>query len=196
MRSDPDKGHTGTATFVGGLRWPAGEGTLGGNATTPLVRLHLDGDGAHLVPNGRLARVLTRMFLMPTYDLGWSDIRQVERLPRGVRFITASLAEPVIFWTTDPDRVLEAIERYSTTVDRQPQRPPARPRIRRGPLTRRKLVGVAMALWVALFANILWTIIGLPGAITTPLRVLVLILCALYVLAVVVVPDDYWTRGR
>src|SRR5438874_9634163 len=106
MSVDPATSRTKAATFIGGMRWPAGAGTLGGDATTPLVRLRIDGEGVHLAPNGRWVQFLARMFLMPSYDFSWSDMRRVERLKRGVRFVTAQLEAPIIFWTTDPDRVL------------------------------------------------------------------------------------------
>ncbi len=176
------------------MRWPAGTGTLGGNATTPLVRLRINREGAHLAPNGRLVQLLARMFLLPSYDFTWSDIRQVERLTRGIRFTTAQMEDPIAFWTTDPNRMLDACASYTIAIDRQPQRVYGHPRLHRGPLTRRKAVGVVSAIVTAVFANILWTIVGLPAAVTILLRVLVLIICALYVLAVVLIPDNYWTR--
>src|SRR5438552_11333807 len=79
MSVDPTRSQIKAATFIGGMRWPAGAGTLGGNATTPLVRLRIDGEGVHLAPNGRLVRFLARMFLMPSFDFSWSDMRRVVR---------------------------------------------------------------------------------------------------------------------
>ena len=133
---------------------------------------------------------------MPSYDFSWPDMRRVELLKRGVRFVTSQLEAPIIFWTTDPDRVLDAVAAHITLVDRQTQPVYGRLRLHRGLLTRRKLVGIGSAVFTAVFANILWTISGLPASVTTPLRVLVFIACAVSVLVGVLVPDDYWTRGR
>lgn len=184
------------ATFVGGMRWPAGRGTFGGDATAPFVRLRIDGAGVHLAPYGRLAWFLAKLFLMPSYAFSWADIQLTERLKRGVRFVVSPLEAPVIFWTADPDRVLDAVAAHGSVVARQSHPVYGRPRLHRGPLTRRKLVGVGSAVFTVIFANIVWAIAGLPATVTTPLRVLVLIVCVLYILVAVLIPDDYWTRGR
>lgn len=97
MRSDPARRQTGTATFVGSMCWPAGRGTLGGDATVPLVRLRIDEEGLHVAPNGRLAWFLATLFLMPSYDFSWAEIQAAERLKRGVRFVVSPLEAPIIF---------------------------------------------------------------------------------------------------
>ena len=184
------------ATFVGGLRWPAGARTLGGDVTLPFVRLRVDGDGVHLAPNGLMDRFVGRFVLLPSYDFVWPDIQRVERLRRGVRFFTASLEAPVIFWASDPDTILDAIAVHTAVVDRQPQPVYGRPRLSRQGLTRRKLVGIALAIFTVVVANVLWAVAGLSAAVVAPLRMLILVVCILYVLAVVLIPDGYWTRGR
>lgn len=134
--------------------------------------------------------------LMPSYDFSWAELQVAERLKRGVRFVVSPLEAPIIFWAADPDSVLNAVAAHSGVVDRQPRPVYGRPRLRLDSLTRRKLIWVGSALFTVAFANILWAMAGLPSAVTTPLRVLVLISCALYMLATVLIPGDYWTRGR
>jgi len=188
---------TEAAISVGGMRWPAGVRTLGGNATAPFVRLCVDAEGVHLAPNGRMTRLLTAMFLMPSYDFPWTDVGRVNCLKRGgIRFTVSSLHAPVIFWSADPTPVLDAIASYNIPMERQPQPVYGPIRLRFGPLSRPKLVAIGSALVAVVVANVLWTMARLPADVTAALRLLVLIVFAVYVLVTVFVPDDYWTRGR
>lgn len=106
-------------SFVGGMRWPAGKMTLGGNATWPFVRLLIDGMGITLKPNG-VFKLLS--FLIPSYTFEWQDVMRAEALRRGgVRLQVRTLHSPVIFWSFRLMLVLDALEKHGIPVDRSPK---------------------------------------------------------------------------
>ena len=186
-----------TATFVGGLRWPPGMDTPGGHVSPPFVQLRLDAEGIHLSPNGTLAGLLSRLFPLPSYHLTWTQLERAERLRNGVRFISPSLVAPLIFLTAEPGPVLAAVAAHGVAVEQAVQSTySALPRLRIGPLTRSKLVVIGSSIFTLVFANLLWSVTGLPATDTSALRVLLLIVVVVAIVATVVIPDEYWTRGR
>lgn len=108
---------TPTHSFVGGRR----TGLL--NATWPLVRMDLYGDGIRFRPSARFLHAL-----IPTWEARFDEITEVRAVGNtdffatGIRFRTNRPADFAVFWTFHRSEVLDALEESGLKVIREPAR--------------------------------------------------------------------------
>ena len=100
--------------YYGGLRWQGPAGV--GNASMPLGKLELFDQGIRLGPSGRLLRVF-----VPTWEASYRDLASVDSVlgplrSKGVRFRLREDGPPIVFWTTAPKKVLNAMAGHGVTV--------------------------------------------------------------------------------
>ncbi|MGD1012611.1 MAG: hypothetical protein ABR925_08795 [Acidimicrobiales bacterium] len=120
---DVDLGEGQPLRIRGGLRWPL-PGALGTTNTPPvLVELELFDKGIRVAPRWAWVRPFS-----PSWGARYDEIIVAEHARRGlriskvgsvgVRFRIAAAGQPMIFLTTNPNRVLDALEAHDVAVKR------------------------------------------------------------------------------
>lgn len=107
------------------MRWHVDASS--GNLSWPLAKLVLDSRRIELGPRRPWARALIGVSI-PRLVAAYMEIRKVERVrgsltgSPGVRLYTGKTERAVVFWTFQPDQVLDAFEERAVEVDRHKHR--------------------------------------------------------------------------
>lgn len=109
-----------TRAFLGAMRCPSRSG-WNVYVSWPLAKLTIGDKGVQVAPSLRLFRRL-----IPTREMSWQDITQVERVKAGVRILEKGierspivfLVRPLFFLSSKSEEVLDLFEAGGASIDR------------------------------------------------------------------------------